>query len=158
MLCARNNARRRQSKQIVLPKKSFHWSSKDEKVRLRALRATNIRLGGEAELLAASNSSTVTIIDPAKRERRLTLTERLAKVRADKPGLYQITDNGTTHQFAANALQKDESDLTQAAAGDWGQWAQATAFAWEFRNVAWLAILLAFVTLSLHAWWSKVRA
>ena len=128
-----------------------HWRAAES----AGLRATNIRLGGEAELLASSNSSTVTLKDPAQRERRLTLTERLVKVPADKPGLYHITDNGITYQFAANALQKDESDLTQAASGDWGQWAQSTAFAWEFRNVAWAAVLLALVTLSLHAWWAK---
>jgi hypothetical protein len=131
-----------------------HWRASES----AGLRATNVRLGSEAELLAAANSSTVTLKDPANRERRLTPTERLVKVAADKSGLYQITDNGTTHQFATNALQKDESDLTQAATGDWGQWAQATPFAWEFRNIAWLAILLALVTLSLHAWWAKARA
>ncbi len=131
-----------------------HWRAAES----AGLRATNIRLGGEAELLAASNSSNISLIDPAQRARRLTLTERLVKVPADKPGLYHITDNGITHSFAANALQKDESDLTQAATGDWGQWAQSAAFSWEYRNVAWAAVLLAFITLSLHAWWAKTQA
>ena len=116
------------------------------------LRQTNLRLGGDAALTVESGVESVSVVDPRRVTRRLPAHDKTVLIRADVAGVYEVGANQNKYSFAANALQREESDLTQAASGRWGNWANATALQWEYRSVAWVLLLLALIALAFHAW------
>jgi aerotolerance regulator-like protein len=116
------------------------------------LRQKNLRLGGEAALTVESGVESVSVVDPRHVARRLPARDRSVLIRADVAGVYEISANQNKYSFAANALRREESDLTQAAPGRWGNWANSTALQWEYRSVAWVLLLLALGALAVHAW------
>src|SRR5262245_35035289 len=116
------------------------------------LRQTNLRLGGDAALTVESGVESVSVIDPRRVTRQLPARDKSVSVRADVAGVYVISANQNRYSFAANALRREESDLTRAASGRWGNWANATALQWEYRSVAWMLLLLALSVLAVHAW------
>jgi Aerotolerance regulator N-terminal len=122
------------------------------------LRQTNLRLGGDATLMVESDVESVSVVDPRRVTRQLAAHDKTVLIKADIVGVYEIGANQNKYSFAANALQREESDLTQAASGSWGNWANATALQWEYRSVAWVLLLLALIALSFHAWLVARRA
>jgi hypothetical protein len=116
------------------------------------LRQTNLPLGGDAALTVESGVESVSVTDPRRVRRRLPAPDKSVLIRADVAGVYEISANQNRYSFAANALRREESDLTRAAPGRWGNWANATALQWEYRSVAWVLLLLALVALAVHAW------
>jgi hypothetical protein len=116
------------------------------------LRQTNLRLGGDATLMVESDVESVSVVDPRRVTRQLAAHDKTVLIKADIAGVYEIGANQNKYSFAANALQREESDLTQAASGSWGNWANATALQWEYRSVAWVLLLLALSALVIHAW------
>ncbi|HKQ72515.1 MAG TPA: BatA domain-containing protein [Blastocatellia bacterium] len=116
------------------------------------LKQTNLRLGGDAALTVESDVESVSVIDPRGVARRLPAHDKTVLIKADIAGVYEISANQNKYSFAANALQREESDLTQAASGRWGNWAKATALEREYRSVAWALLLLALIALAVHAW------
>jgi hypothetical protein len=116
------------------------------------LRQTNLRLGGDAALTVASGVESVSVADPRRVMRQLPARDKSVLIRADVAGVYEINANQNRYSFAANALRRDESDLTRAASGRWGNWVNAAALQWEYRGVAWVLLLLALVALAVHAW------
>jgi hypothetical protein len=116
------------------------------------LRQSNIRLGSDAALTVEPGVESVAVTDPRRVTRRLSVRDRAALINADTAGVYEITANRSNYAFAVNALQREESDLTQAASGRWGNWANAAALQWEYRSVAWILSLLALIALGVHAW------
>jgi hypothetical protein len=122
------------------------------------LRETNIRLGGDATLMVESDVESVSVVDPRRVTRQLPAHDKTLLIKADTAGVYEIGANQNKYSFAANAMQREESDLTQAASGSWGNWANATALQWEYRSIAWVLLLLALVTLAFHAWLVARRA
>ena len=60
--------------------------------------------------------------------------------------------NQIRYAFAANAISREESDLTSAASGRWGSWANVPSLEWEYRSVVWLLLLLVLAVLAIHAW------
>jgi len=116
------------------------------------LRQTNIRLGGDAALTVESGVESVNVVDPRRGARQLPTRDKSVLIKADIAGVYEVGANQNKYLFAANALQREESDLTQASSGRWGNWANATALQWEYRSVAWVLLLLALIALAIHAW------
>ncbi len=116
------------------------------------LRQTNLRMGGDATLTVESGVESVSVVDPRRSARKLPAHDKTVLIKADIAGIYEIGANQNKYSFAANAIQREESDLTQAASGRWGNWANATALQWEYRSVAWALLLLALVTMAVHAW------
>jgi hypothetical protein len=116
------------------------------------LRQKNLRLGGDAELTVESGVESVNVVDPRRLARKLPARDKSVLIRADVAGVYEIDANQNRYSFAANALGREESDLTRAASGRWGNWANATALQWEYRSVAWALLLLALSALAVHAW------
>jgi len=116
------------------------------------LRQTNLRLGGDAALTVESGVESVNVVDPRRATRELSARDKSVLIRADVAGVYEISANQNRYSFAANALQREESDLTRAGSGRWGNWANATALQWEYRSVAWVLLLLALSVLAVHAW------
>ncbi|MGH9768189.1 MAG: BatA domain-containing protein [Blastocatellia bacterium] len=116
------------------------------------LRQTNVRLGADAALTVESGVESVSVTDPRRVTRRFPTRDSAALIKADTAGVYEIGVNQGKYAFAANALQREESDLTQASSGHWGNWANATALQWEYRSMAWVLLLLALIALAVHAW------
>ncbi len=116
------------------------------------LRQANVRLGADAALTLESAVESISMTDPRRVTRRLPARDKSALIKADTAGVYEISANQDKFAFAANALRREESDLTQASSGRWGNWANATALQWEYRSVAWALLLLALVALAVHAW------
>lgn len=116
------------------------------------LRQKNLRLGADAALTVEPGVESVSVVDPRRVTRHLPARDKTALIRADVAGVYEISANQNRYSFAANALQREESDLTRAASGRWGNWANATALQREYRSVAWVLLLLALVALAVHAW------
>ncbi|HEY6404331.1 MAG TPA: hypothetical protein VI479_23120, partial [Blastocatellia bacterium] len=122
------------------------------------LRRKNLRLGGDAALTVESGVESVSVVDPRRVTRRLPARDKSVSIRADVAGVYEISANQNKYSFAANALRREESDLTQTAPGRWGNWANSTALQWEYRSVAWVLLLLALGALAIHAWLIARRA
>jgi hypothetical protein len=116
------------------------------------LRQKNLRLGGDAALTVESGVESVSVINPQSVTRRFAARDKSVLIRADVAGVYEISANQNKYSFAANALQREESDLTQTASGHWGNWANSTALQWEYRSVTWVLLLLALGALAVHAW------
>jgi hypothetical protein len=115
------------------------------------LRQKNLRLGGDAALTVESGVESVSVVDPRRVTRRLPARDKSVLIRADVSGVYEISANQNRYLFAANALQREESDLTPTASGHWGNWANSTGLRWEYRSVAWVLLLLALSALVVHA-------
>jgi hypothetical protein len=122
------------------------------------LRESNIRLGGEALLTVAPDVQKATVARPDGAALQFPVQDNRLTVRADQKGLYEITANGARYQFAANALQRSESDLKNAVSGRWGDWTRAATLQWEYRNIAWVFLLPALAALAIHGWVSRRAA
>src|SRR5262249_43550690 len=116
------------------------------------LRQPNVRLGADASLTVESGVESVSVVDPRRVTRQFPTRDKSVLIKADAAGVYEIGAGQSKFVFAANALQREESDLTQAVTGKWGNWANATALQWEYRSVAWALLLLALIALAIHAW------
>ncbi len=116
------------------------------------LRQANVRLGGDATLTVEPGVEEVRVVDPQRNARQLPVRDKAVMIKADSVGVYEIGANQSKYAFAANALQREESDLAQATSGRWGNWANAAALQWEYRSVAWVLLLLAMIVLAVHAW------
>jgi Aerotolerance regulator N-terminal len=116
------------------------------------LERTNVRLGSDATLGVPAGVESVKVTDPLRKTTELPAREKAVTIKTETIGVYQIEANQNRYSFAANALQREESDLTGAASGRWGDWANATELQWEYRNIGWLFLLLAMAVLAIHAW------
>jgi Aerotolerance regulator N-terminal len=116
------------------------------------LERTNVRLGSDAMLRVPAGVESVKVTDPLGKTTELPAREKAVTIKAETMGVYEIDASQNRYSFAANALQREESNLTGAASGHWGNWANATELQWEYRNIGWLFLLLAMVVLAIHAW------
>ncbi len=122
------------------------------------LRQANIPLGGNANLTVEAGVQSVRLIDPKQKSRDLPTREKTATIKADTAGVYELSAGESKYSFAANAVSREESDLSNASSGRWGSWANATTLQWEYRSVVWLLLLLALVGLVVHAWLIRQRS
>jgi hypothetical protein len=65
---------------------------------------------------------------------------------ASHPGIWTVD----RYQFACNALNAEESDLSKAKSGTWNGWSEASLAAGGYENVAWLLLLATLAVLALH--------
>ena len=79
-------------------------------------------------------------------------------VRAEEIGVYEMREGETHHAFAANALRREESDLSGCTSGEWGEWADERGHGLEGRSFAWILALLATLFLTVHLWLVGRRA
>lgn len=121
------------------------------------LRQANIHLGGEANLTVESGVQSVSLTDPQKKTRQLAARETVITIKADTAGIYELNTGQGKYAFAANAISREESDLTNASSGRWGNWANATGLQWEYRSIVWLLLILALALLAIHAWLTNRR-
>jgi hypothetical protein len=113
----------------------------------------NIRLGEETALTFARPPDAVDVTAPDGSRRRVPVADRRVVVRAEDVGLYAIRnpqDQAPLGSVAANALARDESDLSAAATGRWGDWLDETSLRLEYQSVSWLLLLFALGVLTIH--------
>jgi hypothetical protein len=125
---------------------------------LPGLRESNLRMGSQASLELPAERKTVTITDPAGARRVANAEENEILIAGELRGAYEISDGEKKYEFAVNALDAAESDLSRAATGQWGNWARSTEFEWEYSNIAWIFLLLALLVLVIHGWALADRA
>lgn len=121
------------------------------------LRQANVHLGGEVKLTVDPEVQTVSVTDPQKKTREFAARDKSVLVKADIAGVYELKTGQGKYAFTANAISRDESDLTATGSGRWGNWATATTLQWEYRSVAWLLLLLALAVMVVHAWLTRQR-
>jgi Aerotolerance regulator N-terminal len=115
------------------------------------LERANVRLGSDATLKVPPGVEAVKVTDPLRRTTELPAREKAVTIKAETIGVYQVEASRNRYSFAANTLQREESDLTRAASGRWGDWANATELQWEYRSIGWFLLLLAMIVLAIHA-------
>jgi len=118
------------------------------------LEQANVRLGADAALKVQTDVASVKVTDPNRRTTELPVHEKAVSIRAEAIGVYEVMSNGadrSRYSFAANALEREESDLQGAASGRWGDWSKVPDLQREYRDLRWLLLLLAMVVLAVHA-------
>ena len=121
------------------------------------LRPANVVLGGIANVTVEPEVQSVSLLDPKNQRRELPVRDKVLAVNADTAGVYELRAGQARYSFAANAVSRDESDLSKTTSGKWGSWANATTLQWEYRSVVWVLLLLVLAVMVVHAWLIRQR-
>ena len=108
----------------------------------------NHRLGSDVPFKSAGGPVRVTRPDLTVQE--LAATSDRVLIETAMPGLYSVVSGGATNTFAVNLLAPEESDLSAAATGRWGQWAAEKETRAEYTAVLWLFVLAGLLVLGAH--------
>jgi hypothetical protein len=126
------------------------WNIADWRVsHLPGLRETNIHLGSSVTLALAPGVKDVQVKAPGESPISLPAGDRSLSISADTSGVYEVIAGRDHFNFAANALSRQESDLTHCDSGSWNGWDGDTQELQQ-RSIAWIFALLAMVILALH--------
>ena len=109
---------------------------------------SNFRLGSEVSVRAVTNSVQLTL--PNGTKRTLTKSAEEFVLEPETPGLYTVAAGTSTWQFAVNLLSPEESDLSTAKSGKWGEWEKPEETRREYASVLWLFVLGALVVMVTH--------
>lgn len=109
---------------------------------------SNFRLGSEVSIRAVTNSVQLTL--PGGATRTLTKSAEEFVLEPELPGLYTVNAGGSSWQFAVNLLSPEESDLSTAKTGKWGEWEKPEETRREYASVLWLFVLGALVVMVTH--------
>lgn len=119
---------------------------------LPGLDRANVRVGEEAVWTLTSPAASIEVTRPGGETSAVPVHARRAAIRAARPGVYSLRAGDEKAEFAANALNRDESNLTKCVTGRWGEERDEATLRGDYRNVtAWLVLLAAAVA-SLHLW------
>jgi hypothetical protein len=114
------------------------------------LSRSNVRLGEEAVLTLATPREAVRLVGPDRTERPLPVQGKRVVARAEEVGVYEFRADSESHAFAANALARDESDLTGCGSGRWGDWLDDTTLGLDYQGVAWAVLLVLLAVVGIH--------
>jgi hypothetical protein len=114
-------------------------------------RPINARLGMELAVNLPVGVSEIEVKNPEGQTRKLAGPNGRATVNAEKIGVYDLRAGTETYRVAVNALAKDESDLSTATRGTWGNWSKAVALEREYTPIGWLFLIAALGVLAWHA-------
>lgn len=130
-----------------------HWRADQ----LPGLKSSNLRLGTEALLVVASGTESVQVINPRGETQEMPISHKTVILKADDVGVYKIQTSPAKNNlsdgfllFASNALYQEESDLSACTSGRWGNWVDLTSLQQEYKNLAWVFLLLAMGVLTVH--------
>jgi hypothetical protein len=119
---------------------------------LPGLDRANVRVGEEAVWTLTSSPASVEVTRPNGETSAVPVHARRAAIRAAHPGIYSLRAGDEKAEFAANALNRDESDLTKCVTGRWGEERDEATLRSDYRDItAWL-VLLATAVATLHIW------
>ncbi len=114
------------------------------------LERANLRLGEVAVLRTKVGMKSVEIRSPSGEMSIQSVPDRTINLKAEAVGIYEIDAGVDKYAFSSNALYQAESDLTNRATGQWGDWGEATLRWWGYQSFAWFFLLLAIGILTLH--------
>jgi hypothetical protein len=110
----------------------------------------NVRLGEEAVLGLPAETRSARVVLPDGTRQTLPVHGQRVVIPADDVGVYQVHLANAKYTFAANALDREESDLSECASGQWGDWSDEPGSRPGSRNIAWVFLLFALLGLTLH--------
>ena len=114
------------------------------------IRLNNVRLGTVAMFTPFPGDEELRITPPSGETRTMTVRSNWASIPADEVGVYTVRAASGEYRFSALPLASDESDLTKATTGRWGGWLDQATLESDYRNMAWLPLLIAAAILLLH--------
>lgn len=127
----------------------FFWNLLTWRARETAgLTESNFRLGSEVSIRAPTNSAQLTLPNGTKRV--LTKTAEEFVLEPETTGLHTVTAGASTWQFTVNLLAPEESDISAAKTGKWGEWERPEETRREYSSVLWLFVLGALVVMVTH--------
>ena len=71
-------------------------------------------------------------------------------MRPEDVGVHVLQAADATHFFAVSTQNRDESDLSAAATGQWGEWLDDDVSAPATYNLAWILLLIVMGILTVH--------
>ncbi len=117
------------------------------------LRVTNARLAEPVTLRLPQGEEEVSWRPPGGGERSVVAVGGVVRLLPREPGVHEIRSGEWSGRFAVNVLAADESNLSDAAGGHWGDWDASGDDAgslWGLRGVGWAFALAALALLLLH--------
>jgi hypothetical protein len=119
---------------------------------LPGLNRTNVRIGEEVVWTLAADAEAIHLTRPNGSAVNVPVHNRRAAIRAEQAGVNRLEANGEAASFAAFPLNRDESDLTKATTGKWGEELDDSTLRFEYRDLRWALLLTAAVIATLHLW------
>ncbi len=115
-------------------------------------RAANVVHGAVTELVLPANAESARVSPPDSVARMMTAARgaRSLSISASRPGLWSASAGSNRYQFACNALNPEESDLSHAASGTWNGWTESALSSGGYENIAFLFLLGALGVLAMH--------
>jgi hypothetical protein len=117
----------------------------------------NVRLGQNAVFTLPEDAKQVEVLAPSGPAWTLDVHTRRVEVPADRVGLYTVKTPGAAYQFSCNAVSRDESDLSHAETGRWGDWSGSPVHMDRQISIRWVFLLLALACLAAHLGVVRVR-
>jgi hypothetical protein len=112
--------------------------------------APNVRLGQTVTVTLPDDAKQVELVPPVPPAKKLDVHNRRVEVAADRIGVFTIKSSGTTYRFAASATSRDESDLSGAETGRWGDWNGSAIHRDRQVSIRWAVLLLAMTGMAAH--------
>lgn len=113
----------------------------------------NVRLGEEAVLTLARQRETVEVATPSGQVFAVAVSDRRAALRGEEVGTYEFRspdNHSVLGTVAVNALNRDESDLSECTTSRWGDWMDETSLRMEYQSISWLLLLIALGVVTVH--------
>jgi hypothetical protein len=119
---------------------------------LPGLDRANVRLGEEAVWVLTGSPAAVEVTRPGGETSSVPVHARRAAIHAERPGVYSLRAGDEKTEFAANALNRDESDLTKCVTGRWGEERDEATLRSDYRDITTWLVLFAVAVATLHGW------
>jgi len=115
-------------------------------------RAANVVHGAVTELVLPPNVESARVSPPDSPSRTIAGPRgaHILPISASRPGLWSASAGNEHYQFACNALNAEESDLSHAATGTWNGWTESSLLGGGYEDVAWLFLLGTLGVLAMH--------
>lgn len=117
---------------------------------LPGLTRGNVRLGERVKLVCGGDERDLIWRRPAGSSETLTLRNQQVVAHAEQPGVHEIIDGDAKYFFAANALNREESDLRGCVSGTFGDWLDETGLRLDHVAVGGALVLAALALSVLH--------
>ena len=114
------------------------------------IRTNNVRLGTSAIFNPFPGDDAVEITTPGGEQRTMSVRSDRLSIPADETGLYTVKAPSGEYRFSTLPLASEESNLTESATGRWGGWLDRETLESDYRNMAWLPLLIVAAILLLH--------
>ena len=114
------------------------------------IRVNNVRLGTAAIFNPFPGDNELRITTPSGEIRTMSVRSNWASIPADEVGIFTVQAASGEYRFSVIPLTSEESDLTGAVTGRWGGWLDQKTLENDYRNMAWLPLLIVAAILLLH--------